>query len=186
MATQTNYDGENSKVGQIARAHPFLLSHGKVQVDANERMPRPGDAVIWDSANHAFKIPSSSELRNAVGIVTLDGGAIPTRVGSTTNTAVQYPDGSNITVMVQGVIGVRVVTSASQTINFGAKMVWKIPSGIDVESDWEQIATAAFGGTNPASTQSTVNALLGVQVHAFNTDQVGNSTTTVIPVRVNI
>ena len=186
MATQTNYDGENSKVGQIARAHPPLLKYGKVQVDANERMPRPGDAVIWDSTNHAFKIPSATELGSAVGIVTLDGGAIPTRVGSTTNTAVQYADGSNITVMVSGVIGVRVVTSASQTINFGAKLVWNIPSSIDAESDWEQIAATSFGGTDPSSTQSTVNALLGVQVHAFNTDQVGNSTTTVIPVRVNI
>ena len=188
MVSQTNYDRVDADIGQIARAHPFLLSYGKTQVDANERMPRPGDAVIWDSTANAFKIPESAEVPNAVGIVVLDGGKVPTRIGSTTNTAIQYADGDDISVMVSGVVYVRVNTGASETINWGSRLVWNPPTSITEQSDWEELASTVRGPSTATATSASavVNGLLGVQVVAFNTTPVGNSTDTIIAVRVNL
>lgn len=194
MAIQTDYarDPAIGKPGLLARPDlPFWVVVGTTQIDASERAPRPGDAVIRDNTTgvNAFKIPSSTELADICGIVAHRDQEIPrTNVAGTTD-AVQYLDGEQIYVLTYGVVYVRVETGASETITYGDRMVWDPPSAITDDADWEELpatTTALAAGSNVTVTVNHLRAQPKLDIVAANVVPVAASTDTVIPVKVGM
>ena len=121
MAIQLSYEinPEIGFVGDLARPNePHSLDSGVLVVPAAAtRMPRPGDALYYDTANDGFAIPTTAARRcmATVGILHYRRDAV-VESGAT----VAFGDGAEIEVAVFGTFWV----SASAAMEYGQRIHW--------------------------------------------------------------
>ena len=188
MAIQTSYTRtpDIGFPGMLARGFPPpVIVNGYAQVDANERKPRPGDAVIWDTTNHAFKVPGSGEGNLIVGIVTYSQSDTPTAVPSTDDVAVQYSDGDTMQVVIQGMVYLAVTTSTTP-VNFRERLSWDVSTAVNAQAAWGRaIAQLQPGGVPSLAQLYAADAL--TTIRSFDKEQVAaNSTRKIVTASVNI
>ena len=106
------------------------------EVPANQRNPRPGDAVYVNSSGGLSAVTSDT-LTDMVGVVSQRMGETPRELGSTGDTGVEYRDGEFMQIWTAGVIWLRVVTGAGETIPYNTELVFEPSSTVTNQFNWQ-------------------------------------------------
>ena len=124
--------------GQVASSGAQVTRAGTIYVPPGGKTPRPGDAVIWDRAQQAYRLPTSvAESRRLSGILFTD--LFRERTG--------YKTGNPINVLELGSIAIELGGPAT----FEGRLVFQ-PDDLA----WDQVTVGAVAAHTPLS--GSVNA----------------------------
>ncbi|MCY3553731.1 MAG: hypothetical protein OXH56_00270 [Gemmatimonadetes bacterium] len=147
--------------GQLARPNePHYYHTGILHIPANGRKPRPGDALVYDSSQDSFKLPTSdAESAKVCGILAYDQGTVqkslasaPTGVNS--EAFVEYENDAVVKVGVMGTFFVM----AGAAMEYDQLVEWQRDDYL-----WNPVSDLALAltGNQTSTTINTgVNALL--------------------------
>ena len=92
IQTETTINPEIGDVGNIAEPNaPTLIDSGVIHVPTSARKPRPGDPLLYDNTENAWKIPTSdAEFRAVTAILTYRQDRVATE------RMVEFADGAEI------------------------------------------------------------------------------------------
>ncbi len=140
--------------GALARPNePHIYHTGTLHVPSAGRKPRPGDAIVYDAAEDAFKLPTTdAEDAKVCGILSYDQGvvqksldAVPSGVNS--EAYVEYADEDIVKVGVMGTFFV----IAGVALEYGQLVEWQRD-----DYQWDVLADLTAAGNS----QANINAVL--------------------------
>lgn len=136
MSVQTSYaiNPDRGFAGGLAQpSAPHFVDSGRIYVPAGAtRIPRPGDPVLYDKDQNAFRLPAANERISVVGILSYRRDALQQTDGH-----VQFANGAEVEVAIMGGFWVE----AGAAVEYGDQIVWQTD-----DYKWNPVARAAAIG----------------------------------------
>lgn len=200
MTTNTNfiqrtyrYDQQEGWPGMLARPYaPYAYDTGQIQVAMGAINIRPGEPVVYDATANRYRLPTSTEGTEMVGIVSYDSGTVATTgtfpATANSNALVEYTNDSRVKVGIMGTFYV----IAGEALEYGQLVQWDASStnttyrqwigrnGPDLVTAPEEMAVSGISTTLPSddATWQTAIAAIKAAVDATfaraNTNSNGN------------